>query len=56
MTYPERIVPDESAPGIVALHLKRYVFAEPYCEGRTVLDAACGAGYGSAQLGARRGA
>jgi ubiquinone/menaquinone biosynthesis C-methylase UbiE len=50
VTHPERIIPDESAPGIVALHLKRYVFAEPYCAGKEVLDAACGAGYGSAHL------
>lgn len=49
-SYPERIVPDESAPGILALHLKRYDFALPWCRGRTVLDAACGVGYGSAHL------
>ncbi len=28
MGYPERIVPDETSPGILALHLARYVFAE----------------------------
>jgi len=50
VTYPERIVPDETSAGILALHLKRYVFAEAYCAGRTVLDAACGTGYGSAHL------
>jgi SAM-dependent methyltransferase len=50
MTYPERIVPDREQPGIVALHLKRYVFASAYCEGKNVLDAACGVGYGSAEL------
>ena len=48
---PERIVPDETEPGIVALHLKRYEFARPYCEGRDVLDAGCGVGYGTAFLG-----
>lgn len=52
MTFPERIVPDEEPAGVVALHLKRYVFAEPFCAGKTVLDAACGTGYGSARLGA----
>jgi SAM-dependent methyltransferase len=50
VTVPERIVPDESAPGVVALHLKRYVFAEPYCIAKTVLDAGCGVGYGTAHL------
>jgi SAM-dependent methyltransferase len=47
---PERIVPDETEPGIVAFHLKRYEFARPYCAGREVLDAGCGVGYGTAFL------
>lgn len=47
---PERIVPDETEPGIVALHLKRYEFARPYCDGLEVLDAGCGVGYGTAYL------
>jgi SAM-dependent methyltransferase len=47
---PERIVPDATEPGIVALHLKRYEFARPQCRGRDVLDAGCGVGYGSAFL------
>ena len=50
MSHPERIVPDETEPGIVAIHLKRYAFAEPWCRGKEVLDVACGAGYGSAHL------
>jgi SAM-dependent methyltransferase len=50
LSYPERIVPDETEPGIVALHLKRYEFALPFCAGRDVLDAGCGAGYGAALL------
>ena len=50
MAYPERIIPDETEPGIVALHLKRYVFAEPWCRGKDILDLACGAGYGTAYL------
>ncbi len=50
MAYPERIVPDETSRGIVAIHEKRYRFALPYCEGKDVLDAACGVGYGSALL------
>lgn len=51
MSHPERIVPDEAPAGVVALHLKRYVFAEPHCRGKLVLDAGCGVGYGSAHLG-----
>jgi SAM-dependent methyltransferase len=47
---PERIVPDETDAGIVALHLKRYEFARPYCRGGEVLDAGCGVGYGTAFL------
>jgi len=43
-------VPDETEPGVVALHLKRYVFALPWCEEREVLDVACGVGYGTALL------
>ena len=50
MSHPERIVPDETAPGILALHLKRYEFAAAWCEGRDVLDAGCGVGYGTAYL------
>jgi SAM-dependent methyltransferase len=50
LAHPERIIPDETTPGVVALHAVRYEFAIPWCKGRTVLDAACGAGYGSAIL------
>jgi SAM-dependent methyltransferase len=50
LSYPERIVPDETEPGIVALHLKRYEFATPWCRNRDVLDAGCGVGYGTAFL------
>jgi SAM-dependent methyltransferase len=50
MAYPERIVPDETSPGPLAIHEKRYRFALPYCAGKRVLDAACGVGYGSAIL------
>jgi 2-polyprenyl-3-methyl-5-hydroxy-6-metoxy-1,4-benzoquinol methylase len=48
--HPERIVPDETDSGVVALHLKRYVFAERWAAGSRVLDAACGVGYGSHRL------
>ena len=50
MSHPERIVPDETEPGIVAIHLKRYAFAEPWCRGKEVLDVACGVGFGTAHL------
>jgi SAM-dependent methyltransferase len=52
LSHPERIVPDESEPGIVALHLKRYDFAARWCRGVAVIDAGCGVGYGSHFLGA----
>jgi SAM-dependent methyltransferase len=55
VSAPERIVPDESEPGIVALHLKRYEFARPYCAGADVLDAGCGVGYGTAVLAEEAG-
>lgn len=50
MSHPERIVPDETPPGVVALHLKRYAFALPWCDGRDVLDLGCGVGYGTSFL------
>jgi SAM-dependent methyltransferase len=50
VSHPERIVPDDTEPGIVALHLKRYEFARPLAAGRYVLDAGCGVGYGAACL------
>lgn len=53
MAYPERIVPDETSPGPLAIHEKRYRFALQYCAAKRVLDAACGVGYGSALLAER---
>jgi len=49
--YPERIVPEEVSPGILALHLKRYEFAQQWTAGADVLDAGCGSGYGTSFLG-----
>lgn len=46
----ERIDPDREPPGILAIHLKRYDFALTYCKDKTVLDAACGVGYGAHYL------
>jgi SAM-dependent methyltransferase len=50
VSYPERIAPARTSPGILALHLKRYDFARRWCGSADVLDAACGVGYGSAHL------
>jgi len=47
---PERIIPDETHAGIVALHLKRYDFAVRFLVGKKVLDVACGVGYGAHYL------
>lgn len=48
--YPERIIPGETLGGPLASHLKRYDFARQFCNGKVVLDAACGVGYGSSYL------
>ena len=53
MSYPERIDPGATEPGILALHLKRYDFGLQFCDGADVLDAACGVGYGAAHLAQR---
>jgi SAM-dependent methyltransferase len=50
VAHPERIVPDDTPAGVIALHLKRYDFARDFCSQADVLDAACGVGYGSAYL------
>jgi SAM-dependent methyltransferase len=50
MSWPERIVPDETEVGVVALHVARYQFAESWCRDKVVLDLACGVGYGTERL------
>jgi 2-polyprenyl-3-methyl-5-hydroxy-6-metoxy-1,4-benzoquinol methylase len=52
MSHPERIVPDETPAGVLAVHLRRYEFARTYSTNQRVLDAACGVGYGAAHLAA----
>jgi SAM-dependent methyltransferase len=47
---PERIDPLKELPGIVAHHMKKYEFARGRLSG-TVIDVACGVGYGSEFLG-----
>lgn len=52
MDFDERIIPDETEKGIIATHLKLYVFAGEFCRLRRVLDVACGSGYGTHYLAA----
>jgi len=46
----ERVVPGLVDPNLFNEHLARYRFAARFAEGRRVLDAGCGAGYGTAEL------
>jgi len=48
--FVERIVPDETTRMLLKEHRERYRFASNLVPGRTVLDAACGVGYGLAIL------
>ncbi len=48
--FDERIIPDKTPKGIISIHLARYEFARNHCEGKRVLDVACGVGYGSEYL------
>jgi 2-polyprenyl-3-methyl-5-hydroxy-6-metoxy-1,4-benzoquinol methylase len=50
VAHPERIDPNTTESGILAIHLKRYEFGSRFCGGAEVLDAACGLGYGTAYL------
>ena len=43
---------DKTLIASFAEHIQRYRFALPYCQGKCVLDAGCGVGYGSAYLAA----
>lgn len=48
---PERLVPGTLAWDLYQVeHKQRYDWASGYCKGKTVLDVACGTGYGSAIL------
>ena len=46
----ERVIPGHVNDDLWNEHLARYVFARRYVEGKQVLDAGCGTGYGSAEL------
>jgi SAM-dependent methyltransferase len=46
----ERVIPGQVNEDLWSEHLARYAFARRYVEGKRVLDAGCGTGYGSAEL------
>lgn len=46
----ERVVPGLVDVDLLNEHLARYRFAERFAEGRRVLDAGCGSGYGTAEF------
>ena len=48
----ERVIPGQVNDDLWSEHLARYAFARRFADGKRVLDAACGEGYGSAFLGA----
>lgn len=51
----ERVVPNETPYNIFQEHIGRYIFSSKFVKNKTVLDIACGTGYGSNYL-AREGA
>src|SRR6185369_9889184 len=46
----ERLIPGQVDVDLLNEHLARYAFASRLARGKRVLDAGCGAGYGSAEL------
>ena len=46
----ERVIPGQVNDDLWSEHVARYAFARRYGEGRRVLDAGCGVGYGAAEL------
>jgi SAM-dependent methyltransferase len=46
----ERVIPGQVNDDLWSEHVARYAFARRYAQGLRVLDAGCGAGYGSAEL------
>src|SRR5437588_7051338 len=46
----ERVIPGQVDVDLLNEHLARYNFAARLARGKRVLDAGCGAGYGSAEL------
>lgn len=52
----ERVIPGEGDADLLNEHRARYLFAQRYSAGNTVLDVACGVGYGTALLGEKAAA
>ena len=46
----ERVIPGQVNDDLWSEHVARYAYARRYAQGRRVLDAGCGTGYGSAEL------
>ena len=46
----ERVVPGQVNDDLWSEHMARYAFARQYSQGKRVLDAGCGTGYGAAEL------
>lgn len=46
----ERVIPGQVNDDLWSEHVARYAFARKYADGKRVLDAGCGTGYGSAEL------
>lgn len=46
----EQYIPGISSKRLLDEHVSRYEFAKLYCEGKDVLDIACGTGYGSSEI------
>src|SRR6185295_3649789 len=46
----ERVIPGQVDVDLLNEHVARYTFAARLARGKRVLDAGCGAGYGSAEL------
>lgn len=46
----ERVIPDQVDDNLWSEHVARYAFARRFAEGRRVLDAGSGTGYGAAEL------
>src|SRR5437764_13098398 len=46
----ERVIPGQVDVDLLNEHMARYTFAVRLARGKRVLDAGCGAGYGSAEL------
>src|SRR5215813_3322312 len=50
LTDAERFLPRKMLGAVALEHWHRYVFASQFTQGKTVLDLACGDGYGSDYL------